>query len=314
MSLLPALGARQYQTSSLANPATPAGGGKNAGGAAALMGRTGKDAVSLSQNGIDLSAQGMAERTDALGNATIDVAQNFLNSFTQSLLGDAAKGATVSFDSASVSAEAGFSGAIQHSRGAKGSSDSAAFSLNESSHFIGKGKITTADGQSFDFEIEVQYESRLSAAASSSSGADNGAQAADAAQSGDAAKPGGDAQPTPTAQLPDQHFPGGLDDLFRLLGRQLQADVPDPAAAPGAEKAGTLTLRMLNLIRQPSVLDAAPNAPTADEAARAKALAKAYGGAPTAPADALAPLVAASAAGTPAVDTPAAGTPLKASA
>lgn len=285
MSILPALGSRQSPSTALNNAARQAGDRGASNGADALMKRTGQDAVSLSRNAIDLSAQGMAERNDALGNATLDVAQNFLANFAQSLLGDAAKGASVSFDSASLRTASGFAGLVGHSQGPNGSADIAAFSLSESAHFIGKGKITTEDGQTFEFEIEVQYESRIEAAALSRSGA-----AADQLGDGNdniGGKDGGDARDLPKVKLPDINFPGSLGDLFKLIGQQLQTDLPDPAAKNG-DKAGTLTLRMLNLVNHATLLDAA-DAARDDAKSRAKAVADAYG----VPAPATAPTPAA---------------------
>lgn len=287
MSQLSPVGTRQYQaqTPALATqPDAKTRTGTKGDTADALTSRTANDAVSLSKNGLDLSAQGLSDRTDALGNATLDVAQNFLNSFAQNLLGDAAKGASISFDSASISAESGYSALLQRSSGPNGSSTSAAFSLSESSHFIGKGKITTEDGQSFEFEIEVQYESRIEAASASQSMAAQPA-TGDTGSDGD-----GDGGALPTLQLPDMAFPGGLSDLFKLLGRQLQGDVTDPQnqkdqQAGQADKAGTLSLRLLNLVNNASLLDAVPPATQA----RAKALADAYG-APAVPVATPAPL------------------------
>lgn len=293
MSQLSPVGTRQYQaqTPALATqPDAKTRTGTKGDTADALTSRTANDAVSLSKNGLDLSAQGLSDRTDALGNATLDVAQNFLNSFAQNLLGDAAKGASISFDSASISAESGYSALLQRSSGPNGSSTSAAFSLSESSHFIGKGKITTEDGQSFEFEIEVQYESRIEAAGASQSAAAPPATGG----TGSGSDGDGDAGALPTLQLPDMAFPGGLSDLFKLLGRQLQGDVADPQnqQTPQAgqdDKAGTLSLRLLNLVNNASLLDAVPPAAQA----RAKALADAYG-APAVPVATPAPLDTAS--------------------
>lgn len=290
MSLLPALASRQYPASTSSATRQADGGAGTAASAAsaasALMARGASDAVSLSQNGIDLSAQGMAARATDLGNTTVDAAQSFLGTFAQHLFGDAAKGATISFDSASLSANSSFAAGVQHSAGPDGSSDSAAFSLNESSHFIGKGKITTADGQSFEFEIEVQYESSLQAAATQTGAAD----------STDSASP--DDSALPTKKLPDMRFPGSLDDLFKLLGRQMQSDIMAQQSAgsddktdqtgTGGDKAGSLSLRLLKLINNPVTLDGGAGASATPEqseaAARAKALANAYG--TPAPADA----------------------------
>jgi hypothetical protein len=105
----------------------------------------------------------------AVGNATVDFAQDFVSSFTQALFGDDAKGAVIDFDSASLETSSSYAVGYQHTQGANGTTDAAAFSLTDSSHFIGKGTITTADGRKFDFEVEVQYNYELNAAASQTS-------------------------------------------------------------------------------------------------------------------------------------------------
>lgn len=225
--------------------------------------------VSLSQKGIELSAQGMAKRADELGDATLDLAQNFIANFAQQMFGDAAKGATLSFDTANLSVQSGITALAQHSEGPNGISDRAAFSLNDSSHFIGKGKITLADGQTFEFEIEVQYQSRIEAATTRTTSTTGAAAKPDQSNHGHGA--------LPTARVPDVDFPGGLDELFKLLGRQLQIDLPaqKQSADADAGKAGTLSLRLLKLISDTTVLDQAPA-----KNQRAKALADAYGALP----------------------------------
>jgi hypothetical protein len=275
MSLLPTATNRQTLTPAL-NTGTQAG--QQAGSAAAKnasSGATGATAttstpVSLSQSGLDLSAQGLASRAETLGENTVDFAQNFVTSFTQQFFGDAGKGATISFDSASIESEAGFAAGVAHSQGAGGSTDSAALSINESSHFIGKGTITTADGHTYQFEVEVQYSASAEAAASSStsssssspSAAQAGSDAGDAASTDASA---GDTSSLPTLQLPAIDFPGGLSDLFKLLGNKLQADVPaqpDSASGASADKAGTLQLKLLKLLQQDFKTDPAPATPS----------------------------------------------------
>ncbi|MES2740779.1 MAG: hypothetical protein V4754_07485 [Pseudomonadota bacterium] len=279
MSQLPALGSRQYQTPGLANGATQnesRATGNAATGTGALDRFAPFDAVSLSRSGLDLSAQGLSDRVDQLGNSTLDVAQNFLGSFARSLFGDAAAGATVAFDSASLETESRFAGLLAHSEGANGVSDGAAFSLSDSSHFIGKGSITTADGQRFDFEIEVRYESRIEAAAASDRATTAEAPEDDAT----------DLSGLPKVDLPDIAFPGSLDDLFKLLGRTLQGELPaEPTGAGAADngaKAGSLTLRMLNLLNSSKLIGDASDAASADTPALAKTVADAYGVTPPA--------------------------------
>lgn len=269
MSPLSTLGSRQFQAPALAASSHQTHGNSPAG-TSERSALSALNPVSLSKKGIELSAQGMAKRADELGDATLDAAQNFISNFAQQIFGDAAKGATLSFDTASLSAQSGFTALAQHSEGPNGISDRAAFSLNDSSHFIGKGKITLADGQTFEFEIEVQYQSRIEAATTTRTTSTTGA-----AAKPDQSNPGHGA--LPTARVPDVDFPGGLDELFKLLGRQLQIDLPaqKQSADADADKAGTLSLRLLKLISDTTVLD---QAPAKDQ--RAKALADAYGALP----------------------------------
>ncbi|PHV32336.1 hypothetical protein CSQ94_17505 [Janthinobacterium sp. BJB312] len=264
MSQLPALASRQPASNTLAGQ-QPSRTGSGATGLAgsSLMQRTAQDVVALSKNGLDLSAKGLSQRTDALGNATVDVAQDFLNNMTRQLFGD---GATVAFDSVDLQAGSSFSSGSASISGAGGSSRAAAFSLDENAHFIGKGKITMADGQTFDFEVEVQYQSNISAGMLE--------------QTQNAAEEAGSADDTnlPEKELPDTHFAGNLHDLFKLLGQQLQSNLyqgnADGASASGkdGDLAGSLSLRLLKLVQPDTAVDAAK-----EEQARARALALAYG-------------------------------------
>ncbi|MBW3501535.1 hypothetical protein [Janthinobacterium sp. NKUCC08_JDC] len=271
MSQLPALASRQPASNTLAGQ-QPSRTGNGATGLAGspLMQRTAQDVVALSKNGLDLSAKGLSQRTDALGNATVDVAQDFLSNMTRQLFGD---GATVAFDSVDLQAGASFSSGGASVSGPNGSSRAAAFSLDENAHFIGKGKITTADGQTFDFEVEVQYQSNISAGV------------LEHTQSETPEAPASDDGALPVKQLPDTHFAGNLHDLFKLLGQQLQSNLyqglPDGASVSGndGDLAGSLSLRLLKLVQPDAVADTGKNAveATPEEQARARALALAYG-------------------------------------
>ncbi|MCC7699368.1 hypothetical protein [Janthinobacterium sp. EB271-G4-7A] len=274
MSQLPALASRQPASNTLAGQ-QPSRTGSSATGLAAspLMQRTAQDVVALSKNGLDLSAKGLSQRTDALGNATVDVAQDFLSNMTRQLFGD---GATVAFDSVDLQAGSSFSSGSASVSGAGGSSRAAAFSLDENAHFIGKGKITTADGQTFDFEVEVQYQSNISAGVlEQTQNATEEAGSADDAQ-------------LPAKELPATHFGGNLHDLFKLLGQQLQSNLyqgtSDGASASGKDDglAGSLSLRLLKLVQPDHATETAKAdrkavETTPEEQARARALALAYG-------------------------------------
>jgi hypothetical protein len=271
MSQLPALvsGSRQPAATSLAGQAPQkTGTGVASLAASPLMQRTAQDVVALSKNGLDLSAQGLSQRTDALGNATVDVAQDFLGNVTRQLFGD---GATIAFDSVDLQAGSSFSSANTSVSGAGMSSRAAAFSLDENAHFIGKGKITTADGQTFDFELEVQYQSNISASAF--------AQTQDDAQE----VPPSDDAALPTKELPATSFAGNLHDLFKLLGQQLQSNIyqgtSDSASSKDGDLAGSLSLRLLKLVQPDDTAEATKKAVATapEDQVRARALALAYG-------------------------------------
>jgi len=242
--------------------ALPAQAEKNArADNAPLVDKARNDLVSLSKSGIDLQ-----QRVESLGHSTVDLAQNLVGSFAQQLFGDAAKDATISFDSVSLDTSASFAAGVQHTEGAGRVSDAAAFSLTESSHFIGKGTITTADGRTFDFEVEVQYDYALEAAASRS----QPAQGALPGKSGET--PRSAADPLPEIKFPDIRFPGSLQDLFRLFDKPLKSDVVQHDQGQGNDqKLGTLSLRLLSLVDSKSPQD------IYQPADRSKAVANAYG-------------------------------------
>ena len=223
MSTLSALGARALPASYPA--ATPQNDGKTTGAPATQKSSSAASSpLSLSSNALD-----MQKRVASLGSATVDFAEDLMNSFTQALFGDAAKGATIDFDSASLETSSSYALGVQQSSGPNGTRSLAAFSLTDSSHFLGKGTITTADGRKFDFEVEIQYDYQLDAAASqTTSGAqpksdrigNNGSERAnDKANDRAGNKP--QSIDLPTVQLPNIDFAGTLADLFQLIGRDL---------------------------------------------------------------------------------------------
>jgi hypothetical protein len=278
MANIPALGARSLPASLYA------ANQQNDGKANALQKSKGAAAspLSLSNNGLDLQ-----KRVTSLGNDTVDFAQDFVSSFAQSLFGDAAKGAVIDFDSASLDVSSSYAVGYQHTHGPNGTSDAVAFSLSDSSHFIGKGTITTADGRKFDFEVEVQYNYDLDAAASQTTSARD-LPAPDQASDKPKATNG---QDLPTVQLPNIDFPGTIADLFKLIGRDLQTAL---SSNDGDNKTGdgidgnalrSLSLRLLNLIDSKDANTyAAPTA--ADKAKSAANAADAQAAAPEAEASA----------------------------
>jgi hypothetical protein len=202
--------------------------------------------VSLSEDGLDLQ-----KRVASVGNATVDFAQDFVSSFTQALFGDDARGAVIDFDSASIEASSSYALGVLHSEGANGTTDAAAFRMSDSSHFIGKGTITTADGRKFDFEVEVQYNYELNAAASQTTDSAS----LPAPEQADKAPKASNTKDLPTVQLPNIDFPGTLADLFKLIGVDLQSalassDGSDNQTSDGIDRNAlrSLSLRLLNLV------------------------------------------------------------------
>ena len=236
--------------------------------------------ISLSSDGVDLQ-----KRLDSVSNRTVDYAQELITSFAQQLFGDAGKGATISFDSASLEASSSYAVGVQHTENANGTTDAAALQLNDSSHFLGKGTITTADGRKFDFEMEIQYSYQLQASASEThgSGASNGqpgvpaipaAPASNGSDSTAAAdKPAGAS--LPAVVFPNIDFAGTLADLFKLIGHDLHGTL----STPGSDKnhgngfdrnaLRSLSLRLLSLVDHKSNDTYSPS--------KAKSVADAYG-------------------------------------
>ncbi len=253
-----ALAALPASAPRLAEPPSPPPTAPASGPAPQLGG--GRAPIALSDLGIKLSQQA-AKRSELVGQRTVDLAQDFLSNFTSRYIGE---GATVSFDSAGIDTSSSLQASGSHTEGPDGTVDAAGFSLKDSAHFIGKGKITTADGQTFEFEIEVQYELSIEASSSRSNGAaaPNASPAQDVPagpsalaglpSTGDASgQPGvADAKGNgkPVRELPPLDFKGDLEDLFKLLGRELRADIKPQNVAGGEGEGGNLTLRLIKLI------------------------------------------------------------------
>src|SRR5471032_1098361 len=336
MSTLSALGARalptptfpaatqQYGKTGRSHTASAAGNGGNS---------TGDGSVSLSDDSI------LQNRAATLGSATVDYAQNLLSSFSQQAFGDASKGETISFDSVSLDTSSVFAESAQQSSGANGSS-SAAAGLSDSAHFIGKGTITTTDGRTFDFEVEVQYNDKLEVGASQGGdGTDTtdaaspdtstantatapvqgGAQSANS--TGTTADASSDTSGLPTVQLPNLDFDGGLADLFQLIARQIQSgssssdSSASDASGSGSTASSTsqtdpfkaLSIRLLKLVDSGNDTDLYTPSTPASTAANAKSLASTYGATAAAAGNAAsaAPVATAPAAGSTTATSPA---------
>jgi hypothetical protein len=236
MSSLSPLGTRQYQNTALSGSAQqPARGNTSVQQPAATKASSN---VALSPGAVDLQ-----QRIDALGNDTIDLAQNLIGKFAQQLLGDNAKGATIDFDSVALDASSTMAAGTMRADGADGVKGASAFSLNESSHFMGKGTITLADGSKYDFEVEVQYEASMTAGFASDEKTD-----------GQFA-----GKSLPSLAFPDIDWPGGLGDLFKLMDKQISGDVK---YSDSGDVLGNLSVRLMQLVRNAQSLDTyAPPSP-----------------------------------------------------
>ncbi|MFA9216702.1 MAG: hypothetical protein ACEQSK_06310 [Sphingomonadaceae bacterium] len=285
MSTLSPLGARTLPASAYAAGTTPADSKTRQSAVTRQAGSVTDNPISLSSSGIDLQ-----KRVDAVSSRTVDYAQNLLGSFAQQLFGDAGNGATISFDSASLDVSSSYAVGVQHSEGAGSITDATALQLNDSSHFLGKGTITTTDGRKFDFEVEIQYSYELQASASQtqSSGASAAALPSSAASytnipaasaANDTAATGNSSQAGTTAQLPAVVFPnidfaGTLGDLFKLIGHDLHGTL---TSGGGDNSQGSAidrnTLRSLSL-RLLSLTDHKSNDTYTDS--KAKSAANAY--------------------------------------
>lgn len=193
----------------------------------------------------------LSQRVNRLGVATLDMAQQFLGSFAQQLFGDQAKGMQVSFDSFELSASSTASAAATLSKTSQGTDAAAAFRLEDSSSFTGHGTLTTADGQSFEFEIEVRYASVQEAAYATSQQRPQAA-----------GNPQQAASPQSTSQdgLRSQ-FAGTADDLLSQLSAEpvrqpFQLDLTQENGNP-LKLLGDLALKLLDLPGGPRHVDLA---------------------------------------------------------
>ena len=257
MSLNSTLGSRPPAQPVL--PASAQVGGAAAGAQTASA--TGKvaarlptvDPVALQEDVVSLSVLGL-QAPASLTASVSDSAQRFVSAIAQNLFGADASTTAVSYNLASLRS----AGTLPPAGTKAASERPATFALNQSINFTGTGQIVTDDGQTFDFDVSVKYE-----AVTQASGA-----------------------PLPeavTIELPDMlvltgkplpaiKFPGSLNDLFKLLSRELRTEVSDIAAS------GNVTLRLQRLVDRAALL--APRAraddPEATPAERAKAVASAY--------------------------------------
>lgn len=253
MSSVLALAPRAFATPIL--PASVLGGGKELDVQAKHTALVEPDGlVDADDDGVSLSRQSLT-RAGELASSTVDVAQKFVDTLVQRLFGDAGRAATVSVAAVSAQAQTAFTGEA-------GPATGTALSLRASASFTGSGEIATADGQRFAFTLELAYQASV--------------QAALAPSPAPARLLAPDVLTLTGTPLPAIEFPGSLNDLFKLLGRELRAPLG------GKDGGGDLTMRLLRLVDQAALLAPRPKAEQAPAPLmdRSKQLASSYGSAP----------------------------------
>lgn len=256
MSLYSASGARPPASPSL--PALAQAAGRTAGAPVPASGKLPAplpvaDPVTLRDDVVSLSRQGVQARGIEPGVSTSESAQTFIGNIARNMFGEETSTAAVSYNMGAYQARANEAGAAGSERAPR----TEELDLNQSASFYGIGQIVTRDGQSFDFEVAVKYK------------ADN--ENVDAAKKPAIEMP--DVLVLTGIPLPAIKFPGGLQDLFKLLSRELRTNVSDGDAS------GSLNLRLMRLVDQAALLAprARPDTPDVNPAERAKAVASAYG-------------------------------------
>lgn len=202
------------------------------------------DIVSLSKLG--LQARGVN------GPSTSDSALNLMTTFAERLFGE------VSVPSVAYNLQSFRGSPAAPGTGAVDSTPAApSFNPNQSTSFTGIGELATEDGRTFEFELSVRY------------------QASDATAAEPSRVQTPDVLLLTGKPLPAIKFPGSLDDLFKLLSRELRSNVTD---SENFDVQGSLTLRLLRLVDQAALL--APRAraddPDLAPSERAKLVASTY--------------------------------------
>ncbi len=224
------------------------------------------DPVALQEDIVSLSRQGLQARgINGSGVSGSDNAQSLLSIFAKRLFGDEVKTASVSYNLTSFESSSSFASASVLANGPDGQEAAAAYNFSQSFSFTGVGELSTEDGRSFEFEIKVKYEASAQA------------QQASVARNEPPVIETPDVLVLTGKPLPAIKFPGSLDDLFKLLSRELRTDV-----AGGGEN-GNMTLRLMRLVDRAALLAprARPDDPEITPAERSKAIAASYGSAPS---------------------------------
>lgn len=205
------------------------------------------DPVTPQDDVVSLSRLGLQARVERSASAS-ESAQNFISGIARKLFGEQAQTSTVAYNlqsaRAPVSTDAGNAANVR---------TDVRFDPGQSAGFTGIGQIVTEEGQTFDFEVAVKYQPSR--------------ERADPPRLPPIEPP--DVLVLTGKPLPAIEFPGSLNDLFKLLSRELRTDV---------EGNGNLTLRLQRLVDRAALLAprARPDDPELTPADRAKAVASTY--------------------------------------
>ncbi|HEX8957663.1 MAG TPA: hypothetical protein VF798_15390, partial [Burkholderiaceae bacterium] len=145
---------------------------------------------------------------------------------------DQQSGTQISFDSLSYQVSSSASAGISRQSG----QTVAEYGSDQQAEFVGQGHITTADGRTFDFQIEVDLEQSRQAETAGNIGALGNAPApspSDNAASNTASAAQSSSDPINWDEILKQSK--GLIDLLESIGKVAQADsTANPAANPAA--------------------------------------------------------------------------------
>ncbi len=202
---------------------------------------------------VSLSRQAIQARGNDLVVSSSDSAQSFVGQIAKTMFGDVAETVTVAYNLGSLKSAVGAPGAADENV------RDVTLDLKQDASFIGTGQISTQDGRTLDFEVEVKYKSNTDE------------QTLAAKQRIEMP----DVLVLTGKPLPAIEYPGSLNDLFKLLSRELRTDVS------AGDSSGNMTLRLQRLVDSAALL--APRArqddPQASAVERAKAIATTYGNA-----------------------------------
>lgn len=265
MSLFSTFGARPAASPTL--PATVQGGGRTleaqyapaSGKVAARLPTV--DPVVLQDAVVSISSEGMTGGA-ALPRSTSQSAQSFMNAFARRLFGDQAGTASVAYNLKSSLASR-----VEAAPAARTSAElTGAFDLDQPARFTGIGQISTGDGRSFEFELKVNYEPK--AALSEAALRRNARQVIETP----------DVLVLTGKALPEIQFPGTLDDLYKMLSRELRTEVSSGSGSASIAHSGELTLRLQRLVDRAALIAprARPDDPGISASERAKAVAHTY--------------------------------------